>query len=179
MTLFEITGHLLDLLQASSVLLQPGTIWSTGWPGVTRPDSGIPAAPGWINLYDCSYQPAGAEERPALYLGTHALESLEWLEAPLAVGGVTDLIAAVVQLVVACSAPVRADARRQRDQLAANLRSALNAHLVETGWWYELRMAPAAGGEMEARRWMTTAGSGSQMTAEAVAVLPVRIRYSG
>ncbi len=178
MTLFEVTGHLLDLLQGSAVLAQAGSIWSSGWPGVTRPDAGIAAAAGFINLYDSGYQPAGADERPAIYLGSHSLESLEWLETPLAVGASADLYIAVVQLVVACSAPVRTNARRQRDQLTANLHSVLANHLVESGWWYELRIAPSAGGEMEVRRWMTSTGSGSQMTAEAVAVLPLRMRYS-
>ncbi len=178
MTLFEVTDHLMGILQGASGLTQSGPIWGTGWISVTRPDGGVPAAAGAINLYDSGYQPAGAEERPAVYLGSHALESLEWMETAIAGSGTTDLFLSIIQLVVACSAPVRSDARRQRDQLASNIRSVLAGHMVEPGWWYELRVAPAAGGEMEARRWMTSAGSGSQMSAEAVAVLPVRIRFS-
>ncbi len=175
--IYAIETHMLDVLQADATLYAGGSAWPAGWFGSVRTSEAAAPQAGWVNLFDGSYEPAGGDHRPAVYLGTEQIEAYDRLEQPtIAQGAWQELRIATIVLVVAAAAPSKQQARQQRDQLRANIRAILNRHIAEPGYWYDARMGEG-GGQMQEQLRVTAVGSGAQRIAEASAILPVTVRY--
>ncbi|CEK16941.1 hypothetical protein [Chthonomonas calidirosea] len=173
----RLEGHLLDILQADPRTYASGSVYSMGWSGVTRPDRGLAAQGGWVNIYDGGYEPSGGGHRPAIYLGLRALEYEDTLEAPALAGGLVEFRKLVVPLVIVAQAATELEARAQRDQLCSNVRLVLASHIVESGYWYELRtgLSEATAGETHA--WLNRQGVANAVTVTAGILLPCRFLY--
>jgi hypothetical protein len=173
-----IISHLLDLLQADPRVFAGGTIYAPGWAGTTRPDRGLPAQSGRVNIYDGSYEPSGGGHRPAIYIGLRALEYEDTLEASALAGGLVEFRRLVVPLVIVAQAATEEQARAQRDQLCSNVRLVLASHVVESGYWYELRTGLSQAAIGEAHAWLNRQGMANAVTVTAGVQLPCRFLYA-
>lgn len=173
----RIISHLLDLLQADPRTYAGGTVYTPGWAGTTRPDRGLPAQNGWVNLYDGCYEPSGGGHRPAVYLGLRALEYEDTLETSALSGGLLEFRQLVVPLVIVAQAGTEAEARAQRDQLCSNVRLVLASHIVESGYWYEARTGLSETAVGEAHAWLNRQGAANAVAVTAGVLLPCRFLY--
>jgi len=176
----KICDKVLDILQADASLYAGGNAYGAGWTGVLRPDvSGSPAA-GYINLFDKPYDDDGSKHRPAVYVGTRAMEATDSLDFPVQTsGGRVEYRVLVVPLIVAVQAADKFSARKQRNQLRHNIKQILLQQIVVSGYWYELTIpGNAGGGALSERVWLSATGANNQQVAEAIAAIPLQIRYS-
>ncbi len=170
-----IVTHVLDLLAKDPGTFAGGTVYPAGWLGVSRvSDNGN--RPGFVNIFDGTYEPSGADHRPAVYIGSEQIETYDRLEMAAIANGYTELRVAVVPLVICAAAADKRSARQQRDQLRANIRTVLQKHISETGYWYEC-LAEAGGGQLQGDLRVTASGGGTQRVAEATSICPLQIRY--
>jgi hypothetical protein len=174
-----IETHVFDLLQADARLSAGGNAYQDGWPGVRRPDSGDAAAAGCVNLFDRPFEPDAGTHRPAVYLGTRAMEADDRLEFETIASSRIEFRILTLPLIVAVQAATMNQARKQRNQLCSNIKAIFFDHFSEAGYWYALMLPGQAGGGMAKEYvWVSGAGGGSQGVAEAMAAVPLVIRYS-
>lgn len=171
-----IVTHILDLLAADPVTFAGGTVYPQGWLGISRV-SNNGNRPGYVNLFDGTYEPSGADHRPAIYIGSEQIETYDRLEHAAIANAYTEFRIAVVPFILCTAAGDKRTARQQRDQLRSNFRTVLNKHISETGYWYEL-LSEAGGGQLQGDLRVTASGGGAQRVAEATSVCPVQIRYN-
>lgn len=171
-----ISTHLLDMLQADARTYAAGTAWPAGFSGTTRPDAGVTPVAGFVNLFDGSFEQAGYDHRPAVYLGMPGDECTDRLDELAVASGRLELRTLLISLVIAAQAADKRSARQQRDQLRANVRTVLASHLTESGFWYELLWG-ASGGQAEERLWDSAEGGGAQRSASAICTAPLQVRY--
>lgn len=172
-----IETHVLDLLQGDSRLIAGGNAWSAGFSGALRPANGDTPAAGFVNLFDHVYQANADSFRPGIYLGQHTEEASDSLDFAAICAAQIDYRVITIPLLIAAMATRPLDAKRQRNQLFANVTTILLDHRVEAGYWYLLELPGQSGGTSE-RVWASATGAGSQGIAEAHAVLPVVVRYA-
>ncbi|MDE2127925.1 MAG: hypothetical protein KGJ62_15195 [Armatimonadetes bacterium] len=173
-----ITTHLFDLLEADAQLIAGGSAWPAGFAGVRRIANGDAATAGCVNLFDHVEDADSNTARPAIYCGAKALELEDRLESwsqssPV---GRTEYRLLTIPLMLVCAASGYLDAKRQRNQLLANVRSIMMAHMVEPGYWFE-QTAPGAAAGGDSREVLTSSAAGGG-AAESGAAYPLVIRYS-
>lgn len=176
----KISTKILDILQADPRLHAGGNAYPAGWPGVRRADADNDASEGYINLFDKAHDPDGKGHRPAIYVGTRAMEATDEIEFDtISSGGLTEYRVMLVPLILCVLADTKVDARRQRNQLRRNVKAILQEQIVQSGFWYKLRMPGGSGGVAAERVW-TTASGGAPITqvAEAMATVTCRVSYS-
>lgn len=176
----KISTKILDILEADSRLYAGGNAYATGWPGVKRADEDGDAAQGYVNLFDKAHDPDGQAHRPAIYLGTRAMEATDEIEFDtISSGGLVELRVMLVPLIICVLGDTKVDARRQRNQLRRNVKAILQEQIVVSGFWYQLRMPGGSGGVAAERVWTTaTGGSPGQQVAEGMASVVCRVSYS-
>ena len=175
-----ICDKVLDILEADTSLYAGGNAYAAGWTGVLRPDvTGSPAA-GYVNLFDKAYDDDGSKHRPAVYVGTRAMEATDSLDyESQSSGGRIEYRVLVFPLIVAVQAADKFSARKQRNQLVHNIKQILLQHILADGFWYELTIpGNAGGGALSHRVWLSASGGNSQQVAEAMSAIPLQIRYS-
>lgn len=173
-----IITHILDILQQDPNTFAGGGAFASGWAGVTRPDKGLLAQSGFVNLYDGCYEPAGSGHRPAIYLGTREMEYEEVLEEQVLAAGHAEIRRLTVPLLVVAQAPTETAARGQRNQLCANVRQVLAKHVVESGYWFELRTGLSDSGLGMAHGWLNRQGTASTVEVTAGGLVPCTVRYA-
>jgi len=174
----SISDKVIDILYADSRLYAGGTAYAAGWTGVRRIDAGDVAAEGYVNLFDTPYDNDSTAARPGVYLGMRNQELQEMEDFPTISAIRIQHNILTVPLVIVAQSASRLTARKQRNQLRNNIKKILFDHLLETGYWYELTVRSRGSGSLGDRMWITSAGGGGQAVAEAMAVLPVQIRYT-
>src|SRR5579871_5476696 len=175
----RIQTHLWDLLQGDARLYAGGTAYAPGWTGVKRPDKPLnpnvpePATPGWVNLFDESYDNDGSAHRPGVYYGTRAVQATDREEFQTLGGNPgTRYKLAVIPLILEVQDTTKYKARKQRDQLRNNILRILLSHQIESGYWYLLEVLGAGGNGMPPDRvWVASSGNGDQSVAGAMASL--------
>lgn len=177
-----LTEHLFDLLQNemnaatnTPLLSRGGTAYAEGWLGVKRTDADEAFTAGYVNLVESSYELDSSEARPAIYRGMKGMEASDKRDMPVAsaLGQHLEYRAALIPLVLVVNVPgTKRQASRACHQLLANVEAILYRHLIESGFWYELILSDEAGGR---RTWSSAP---TPDYAEAMAILPVKLRYS-
>lgn len=173
-----VTDHILSLLSVPAIY-QGGTAYPGGWAGYTRPDDGVDVATaGWVNIFEKPYTKASDSERPGIYLGTEKQELMIHRGDPVASGIGQNRVEfwwASLPLVLACTSRVNMrDARKQRNQLLANVLSILWAHVTETNDWWNLSFADHLPIQLSA----SGTGGGAQAVSEAIAIVPLTVSFS-
>ena len=92
-------------------------------------------------------------------------------------GGLVEFRRLVVPLVIVAQAATEGQARAQRDQLCSNVRLVLASHVVESGYWYELRTGLSQAAIGEAHAWLNRQGMANAVTVTAGVQLPCRFLY--
>jgi hypothetical protein len=175
----RICTKILDILQADSRLNQGGSAFADGWNGVVRETDGDTPQAGYISLFDKSYDNDGSGHRPAIYVGSHGLEATDTEDFPTCNSGKRiEHRVLMIPFIVCVQAPTKNEARRQRNQLRFNIKQILLTQIRQDGYWYELTLPGGTGGMTSERVWTTGTGGAAQQTAEAVAAVPVQVRYS-
>lgn len=176
----RISQHLLDLLQADNRLFEGGNAYPTGWAGVTREEFAVPPVANKVNLFDKPFAPDSGEHRPAVYVGSRAMEASDSLDfVTISSGNRLEYRVLIVPLIVCVQADTEFSARKQRNQLRRNVRAILFDHLRADGYWYQLTMPGRLGGGMtDERVWTTATAGGSVQVAEGMGTVPCEIQYS-
>lgn len=171
-----ISTKLLDILAADARLYAGGNAYPAGWPGVKRNDA---AVANYVNLFDKSYDLDGTGHRPAVYVGTRAVEATDSLDFPvISAGGRIEYRVLLIPLVVCVQGATKSDIRKQRNQLRRNIKVILLEHIVASGYWYEMTMPGGNAGMSSERVWTTGSGGNAQQVAEGMAAIPCQVRYS-
>jgi hypothetical protein len=175
----KISAKILDLLAASATTYAGGNAYAAGWTGVKRPDTtSDDAAAGYVNLFDKSHDPDGDKHRPAIYLGSLALEADDDREFDLQSGsGGFELRIAHIPLVICVQATTKTLAKQHRNQLRNNVRKVLFASRVLSNYWYCMETAVGSG-QKQNKIWTTATGAGDQQVAEGMGVIWCSVQYS-
>lgn len=173
-----IQTRILDILQADKRLYQGGAAYEPGWEGVTRPDADLPAQPGWVNLFDESYEPNSVMNRPAIYLGTRAMDADDRLDLVTCNGTRQEMRVCTIPLVIAVTmqGSQRAAAKRQRNQLRANVKQILFDHATDALWWY-MDAPGQQGGSYALDKSSVSSTGGPNGAADAICIVAVRAHY--
>ena len=173
-----ITTHVFDLLETDPRLIAGGSAWAEGFAGVRRIANGDAAAAGCVNLFDHVEDDDANTARPAIYCGAKSLELEDRLESWSLSGSAarTEYRLLTVPLMLVCTGSGYLIAKRQRNQLLANVRSIMMDHLVEPGYWFE-QMAPGAAAGGDAREALNSSAAGGS-EARSGAAYPLVVRYS-
>lgn len=176
----KISDKILDILQSDSRLYAGGNAYAAGWTGVLRPDAdNVSAQAGYVNLFDKPHDDDANTHRPAVYLGSKAMEASDSLDFVTQNGNRVEYRILIIPLFVCAMAGDKFAARKQRNQLRNNIKQILFSQVVLDGYWYELTIPGQSGGGMLSERvWTSGTGGASQQVAEAMAVVPVQVRYS-
>lgn len=181
-----ILDHIYTILQTDPFIIRGGKLWTSNFLGVVRPDLQITGAEtivpkeGFVNLYDATYEPGGTDHRPAIYIGTRALEVTDRLTFPtIQPQGKTQLRQLAIPLILVSTQPNKLDARRQVMQLRANVLDIMEKHEREDNFWYWCyRDNDGSSGLGMERGQLSASGSGKQRMTEATWLLPYIVRYT-
>ncbi|HLV80733.1 MAG TPA: hypothetical protein VKT32_10640 [Chthonomonadaceae bacterium] len=173
-----ITDHVISLLSVPGICAG-GSAYPSGWSGYLLPDEGTATATaGRVNIFEHAYANAGDSQRPAIYLGMEKMEIQLHRGDPVAAGAGPDRVEfwwAQVPLVIACSSHVSMrDARKQRNQLLANVISILWSHISETEAWWNFSFAD----HLPIQLMASGSGGGAQAISEAIAIVPLTVSFS-
>ena len=178
-----VVDHIVSLLQ-SPILYQGGNAYPGGsapyanaWQGTILADNGGAEQGGWVNIYEKSYQEGGADERPAVYLGLPSQETLIHRGDPVASGTGLNRVefwwAELPLVIVASSYTSLRDARKQRNQLLANVLQILWPKVTETNDWWDLGFA-----DHQPIQLKCSGTGGAEGVGEAIAIVMLKIAFS-
>lgn len=176
----RISQKIMDVLEADSRLLLGGNAYAAGWTATTREENGGVPVAGKINLFDKSYDADATTHRPAIYVGSRAVEAVDSLDyETCSSAGHIEYRVLILPLIVCCMAATKRIAAQQRNQLRRNIKIILLGSIVQGGYWYDLSVPGRLGGGALNEHVNTTASGGNnQQVSEAIAVIPVQVRYS-
>ncbi len=185
-----IRKRIADILYADLTLMAAGSAYATGWPGVTHertntakdgsgnPISVVIPAKGYVNLFDRSYSKDADTARPAIYMGTMAVDAVDSLEFTAIAGlNYVEYRQCMIPLMIVATHQDWYTAESQRDQLRFNIRQILRKHLTDALWYKMAAPGVRGGGEIQEKNWTSGTGQQVQGNVESMCYMPIVVSY--